>query len=65
MWEPDSLPAAGRAGFFPWVEQDMEGGLFCGRVCGTPLGDEYEGLRREMTAHGDKNKDGLANYYET
>lgn len=32
----------------------MEGGPFCGRVCVTPLGDEYEVLRREMTSLGEK-----------
>lgn len=48
MWEAASLPAAGTVGFFPWAEQDMENGLFCGGVYGVPLVNEPESLRREM-----------------
>lgn len=52
VWEAASLPAAGTVGFFPWAEQDMENGLFCGGVYGVPLVNEPESLRREMIACG-------------
>lgn len=47
MWEAASLSAAGGVGFFPWAEQEMENGLFCGGVYGVPLVNEPESLRWE------------------